>query len=156
MERIGACTEDAMERRAFLCDAGAVALGVAWQAHPLALALAGSVPRANAASGTLLGAASVAVFDRALGEGRALAYEAARAGCVAWAVGDESDESGGDVGALWHRQMAQRLAPGTAVTGALRPSDRFVLARLAAARRVTLHDFACTLKNDSPGCARRT
>jgi hypothetical protein len=130
-----------------------MALGAAWQAHVLARALAGCAPRAGAASGTVLGAASVTVFDPTLAQGRALAQEAARAGCAAWAIGDDFD---GDAGGLWHRHIAQRLAPGEAVIGALRPSDRFVLARLAAAQRVTLHDFACSVKSDSPGYAHRT
>ncbi|MEM5311552.1 hypothetical protein [Paraburkholderia sp. JHI869] len=83
------------------------------------------------------------VFDPALARGRVLAREAARAGCVAWAIGDRcSDVADTDIGTLWHARIARRLEPGTALIGALRASDRFVLARLAGARGVTLRDFA--------------
>ncbi|SDC39183.1 hypothetical protein [Paraburkholderia lycopersici] len=142
-----------MNRRAFLGEATAAALGAVWRAQPLGLALAGSVPDAGAG----LGAASAAVFDPALPQGRALAREAARAGCAAWAVGDGAS----DIGGLWHARIARRLEPGATVIGALRPSDRFVLARLAAARRVALRDFASAAhrapaKSDSRDCAHRT
>ncbi|MEX3978971.1 hypothetical protein AB4Y45_08290 [Paraburkholderia sp. EG287A] len=127
-----------MDRRAFLCDAGAVVLGAAWQAHPLSVAIGERAPRAGAAF-----ARSVAVYDPALAQGRVLARAAARAGCVAWAIGDGcADTAASDIGTLWHARIAQRLEPGAALTGALRPSDRFVLARLASARGVTLRDFA--------------
>lgn len=128
-----------MDRRAFLCDAGAVAIGAAWQARPLGRAFFVAAPRASAASGV----ASLAVFDPALAEGRALARAAAREGCVAWAIGDRADRGdAGDIGSLWHARIARRIEPGAILIGALRPSDRFVLARLAAARHVTLYDFA--------------
>ncbi|MEX3915351.1 hypothetical protein AB4Y36_21265 [Paraburkholderia sp. BR10936] len=128
-----------MDRRAFLCDAGAVALGAAWQAHALSVALGVRAPRAGAA----LDAPGAAVFDPALEQGRVLARAAARAGCVAWAIGDGcADTADSDIGTLWHARIARRLEPGADLTGALRPSDRFVLARLASARGVTLRDFA--------------
>ncbi|MCP3721813.1 hypothetical protein M3I53_01520 [Paraburkholderia sp. CNPSo 3272] len=128
-----------MNRRAFLCDAGAVALCAAWQAHPLSVALGESVPRA----GAVLDAPGAVVFDPALAQGRVLARAAARAGCVVWTIGDGcADPADSDIGTLWHAKIAQRLAPGAALTGALRSSDRFVLARLASARGVTLYDFA--------------
>ena len=119
-----------MDRRAFLCDAGAVALGAAWQTHALRVALGDSAPRASAAAGAV-------VFDPALARGRVLAREAARAGCVAWAIGERGDGTAdNDIGTLWHARIARRLEPGTALIGALRPSDRFVLERLANARGV--------------------
>lgn len=122
-----------MDRRAFLCDAGAVALGAAWQTHPLRVALGERVPRANAALNTPDGV----VFDPALARGRGLAREAARAGCVAWAIGEGGDGmAGNDIGTLWHARIARRLEPGAALIGALRPSDRFVLERLANVRGV--------------------
>jgi len=149
-----------MDRRVFLYDAGAVALGAAWRSRPLALALALAGPAARA--GAALGAASAVVYDPALAGGRALARLAASAGCVAWAVGDRAvDGVDGDIGGLWHAQLARRLAPGATLFGSLRPSDRFVLERLAAARHVTLRDFASAgrpapAKNDSRDCAYRT
>ena len=119
-----------MDRRAFLCDAGAVALGAAWQTHALRVALGDSAPRASAAAGAV-------VFDPALARGRVLAREAAQAGCVAWAIGERGDGmADDDIGTLWHARIARRLEPGTALIGALRPSDRFVLERLANARGV--------------------
>jgi hypothetical protein len=128
-----------MDRRAFLCDTGAVVLGAAWQAHPLNVAFGERAPRAGAA----LDAPDAVVFDPALAQGRVLARAAARAGCVAWAIGDGcADTADCDIGTLWHARIARRLEPGAALTGALRPSDRFVLARLASARGVTLRDFA--------------
>jgi hypothetical protein len=123
-----------MDRRVFLCDAGAVALGTAWQVWPIALAFAGLASRANGAER----APGVAVFDPTLAEGRMLAQQARRAGYLAWSVGDS------DIGALWHAQLAHRLEPGASLIGALRPSDRFVLARLATSRSVTLHRFSPT------------
>jgi hypothetical protein len=123
-----------MDRRVFLRDVGAVALGSAWQARPFVLALAGSASHANEALGT----PGVAVFDPTLAEGRMLAHRARCAGCVAWAIGDN------DIGRLWHAQLARRLEPGASLIGALRPSDHFVLARLAASRSVTLHQFSPT------------
>jgi len=153
-----------MNRRGFLCDTGAVALGAAWRADPLAFALALCGPRARA--GTALGAASAVVFDPALAEGRSLARQAASAGCIAWAVGDRAGDGvgvgvEGDIGGLWHAQLSRQLAPGATLIGSLRPSDRFVLARLAATRHVTLRDFASAghatpVKSDSRGCAYRT
>jgi uncharacterized membrane protein YedE/YeeE len=129
-----------MERRVFLCEVGAVALGSAWRMWPLVPALTGLVPHA-----------SVAVFDPTLVEGRMLAHRARCSGCVAWAVADS------DIGGLWHAQLARRLAPGAALVGALRPSDRFVLSRLAATRRVTLREFSpAPAKTGSQDCAHRT
>ncbi|MCX5540339.1 hypothetical protein M3A49_12675 [Paraburkholderia sp. CNPSo 3076] len=128
-----------MDRRAFLYDAGAVVLGAACQAHPLSVAFGERVPRA----GAVLDVPGAAVFDPALAQGRVLANVAARAGCVAWAIGDGcADMANSDIGTLWHAHIARRLEPGAALIGALRPSDRFVLARLASARGVMLRDFA--------------
>ncbi|WP_343675521.1 hypothetical protein [Paraburkholderia heleia] len=126
-----------MNRRAFLCDAGAVALGAAWQAHALGVAFGERAPRASAAF-----APRAAVYDPALAEGRVLARAAASAGCVAWGLGDGcADVPDNDIGTLWHMRIAQGIESGAALIGALRPSDRFVLARLACARGVTLRDF---------------
>ena len=147
-----------MNRRTFLRDAGAVALGTACQAHALPLAFAERVPDASAPWSAVSGA----VFDPSLAQGRELAREAARAGCVAWAIGDLADDLAvGDIGALWHARMARRLERGVTLIGALRPSDRFVLERLAMARGVTLLDFASPdgpvlAKSNSRDCARRT
>ena len=95
-----------MNRRTFLRDAGAVALGTACQAHALPLAFAERVPDASAPWSAVSGA----VFDPSLAQGRELAREAARAGCVAWAIGDLADDLAvGDIGALWHARMARRL-----------------------------------------------
>jgi hypothetical protein len=140
-----------MDRRSFLCDVGAAALGAAWPLRPVTRSLGGYVSYAN----VLPGAASVAVFDPTLAEGRMLAHRARCAGCAAWAVGDS------DIGGLWHGQLARRLESGASLIGALRPSDRFVLARLAATRRVTLHEYApearmLPAKSDSQDCAHRT
>ncbi|MBB2928299.1 hypothetical protein [Paraburkholderia silvatlantica] len=127
-----------MDRRAFLCDAGAVALGAAWQAHAPGVAFGERVSRANAAL-----APRAAVYDPALAEGRVLARAAASAGWVAWGVGDGRDDMpDNDIGTLWHARIARSLESGAALIGALRPSDRFVLARLAYGRGVTLRDFA--------------
>jgi len=128
-----------MDRRAFLCDAGAVVLGAALQAHAPGVAFGERAPHASAA----LKARGAAVYDPALAQGRVLARAAASAGCVAWAVGDgDADIPDNDIGTLWHARIARRLEPGAALIGALRPSDRFVLTRLASARGVTLRDFA--------------
>ncbi|MCP3707627.1 hypothetical protein M3I54_11615 [Paraburkholderia sp. CNPSo 3274] len=90
-----------------------------------------------------MNAPAAAVFDPALAQGRVLERAAARAGCIAWAIGDGCAEmADSDIGTLWHTRIARRLEPGAALIGALRPSDRFVLARLASARGVTLRDFA--------------
>ncbi|WP_233881717.1 hypothetical protein [Paraburkholderia flagellata] len=122
-----------MDRRAFLYDAGAVALGAAWQTHALRVALGKRAPRASAAPNAPDGV----VFDPAIARGRVLAREAAQAGCVAWAIGERGDGAADDdIGTLWHARIARRLEPGTALIGALRPSDRFVLERLANARGV--------------------
>ena len=122
-----------MDRRAFLCDAGAVALGAAWQTHALRVALCDSAPRASAAPNTPDGV----VFDPALARGRVLAQEAAQAGCIAWAIGERGGGTAdNDIGTLWHARIVRRLEPGAALIGALRPSDRFVLERLANARGV--------------------
>ena len=127
-----------MDRRTFLRDAGAVALGSACQAHSLGLAFAGPVPHASAPWSAVTGA----VFDPSLAHGLELAREAARAGCVAWATGDlAADLAIGDVGELWHARMVRHIERGATLIGALRPSDRFVLARLAMTRGVTLLDF---------------
>ncbi len=128
-----------MDRRAFLCDVGAVALGAAWQTQALRVALGERAPRASAA----LNSANGVVFDPALARGRALAQEAACAGCVAWAIGDHGGGvADDDIGTLWHARIARRLEPGAALIGALRPSDRFVLERLANARGVTFRNAA--------------
>ena len=128
-----------MDRRAFLCNAGAVVLGAACQAHLLRVAFAKRAPCA----GVALNAPAAAVFDPALERGRVLERAAARAGCTAWAIGDgRAEMADSDIGTLWHTRIAQRLEPGAALIGALRPSDRFVLARLASACAVTLRDFA--------------
>ncbi|QGZ54893.1 hypothetical protein [Paraburkholderia acidiphila] len=122
-----------MDRRAFLCDAGAVALGAAWQTHALRVALGARAPGASAA----LHLADGVVFDPALARGRVLAQKAAYAGCVAWALADHGGAmTDDDIGNLWHARIARRLEPGAALIGALRPSDRFVLERLASARGV--------------------
>lgn len=158
-----------MDRRAFLRDAGAMALGAACQAHAFPQAFAAATPRANGMWNTA-NMANIAVFDPTLAQGRALAREAARVGCVALSlagpVSDPVDRANhlavnDDIGRLWHAGLARRVPPCAVVVGALRPSDRFVLARLAAAQRVTLIDFAgfgrlCAAKSDSPDCARRT
>lgn len=122
-----------MDRRAFLCDAGAVALGAAWQTHAFRVALGERAPRASAASNMPDGV----VFDPLLARGRVLAREAAQTGCVAWAISERGDGmADNDIGTLWHARIARRLEPGAALIGALRPSDRFVLERLANARGV--------------------
>jgi len=147
-----------MDRRAFLRDAGALALGSACQPYSLRFAFAGRVPDASAP----LSAATGAVFDPSLARGLELAREAARAGCVAWSTGDRAhDLAIGDISELWHARMARHVEQGAMLIGALRPSDRFVLARLAMARGVTLLDFAspgrpALARSDSRDCARRT
>jgi hypothetical protein len=120
-----------MKRRVFLCEVSVVAIGVAWRKRPLARALADGARRNT----------GVAVCDPTLAEGRALARRAASAGYVAWNVAD------GDIGGLWHAQIVRHIAPRAVLVGALRASDRFVLARLAAARGVTLHDFVQQAQN---------
>lgn len=101
-----------MDRRTFLCETGGALLCAACDA-----------PFARAAD---VGAC-VAVFDPALAAGRALARYAAGAGIEAWPAGD-------DIAALWHARLARRAALRTPVLAALRPSDAFVLTRLASAR----------------------
>jgi len=72
-----------------------------------------------------------AVFDLALVQGRELARRARRAGIDAWLASD-------DIGKIWHAQLARRIGARTQVIAALRPSDTFVLTRLAAARGVVV------------------
>jgi len=110
-----------MDRRTFLCETGGALLGAAC-----------NVPAARGAAAHAL--TCIAVFDPALAHGRALAYHAARERIDAWAAAD-------DIGMLWHVQIARRAGPGTPMIAALRPSDQFVLTRLAASRGAVVRAF---------------
>lgn len=104
-----------MDRRTFLCETALVLVGAACRAWP-----------ACGAGAEPFGSADAAVFDPALAGGRALARHAARTGIEAW--------SADDIGMLWHAQLARRVTPRARLIAALRPSDQFVLTRLAASR----------------------
>jgi hypothetical protein len=104
-----------MDRRTFLCETGGALLGAACHAHRDEQ---DAEPHARVC---------IAVFDPARVEGRWLAQRALRAGIAAWPVSD-------DIGLIWHTQIARRAGPRMAMIAALRPSDQFVLTRLAAAR----------------------
>jgi hypothetical protein len=110
-----------MDRRTFLCETGG--------------ALLGAVCNVSAACSAAAHApACIAVFDPALAHGRALAHQAARAGIEAWSASD-------DIGMLWHARIARRAGPVTPMIAALRPSDQFVLTRLAASRGALVRPF---------------
>ncbi|HKT97969.1 MAG TPA: hypothetical protein VJS30_15770 [Paraburkholderia sp.] len=86
----------------------------------------------------------IALYDPTLARGQALARAAARMSVPAFAL---EGENGGDIGMLWHTQLARRVevspdAPVAALCAlcALRASDRFVLERLAAPRRCIVLD----------------
>lgn len=124
-----------MDRRAFLCETGGTLLGAACDVR---------VVRGVAAG------ACVAVFDPALAEGRALAGYAARTGMEAWPAGD-------DIGALWHARLAHRAGPRTPMLAALRPSDAFVLTRLASARgAAVVLALDARARSGSPDSSNRT
>jgi hypothetical protein len=123
-----------MDRRIFLCETGGLLLGAACDV---------SFARVAAVS------ACVAVFDPALAEGRALALYAARTGVEAWPAGD-------DVGGLWHTRLARRAGQRTPMIAALRPSDAFVLTRLAASRGAVVLALDAPARSDSPGSSNRT
>lgn len=110
-----------MDRRTFLCETGGALLGAAC-----------NVPATRGAAAPAL--ACIAVFDPALAHGRSLAHHAARAGIEVWPAAD-------DIGMLWHAHVAHRAGPGTPMIAALRPSDQFVLTRLAASRGALVRPF---------------
>lgn len=96
-----------MDRRSFIKDAAALAAG-AWQG-------AGSESLMRAPN------AATVLVDAALEESAAFASDAISAGARLANVG-------GDVGALWYSRLARTRGR---IVGVLRPSDAFVLARLA-------------------------
>lgn len=103
-----------MDRRTFLCESVAVLI---------ATACGVSSTRATQRIAMRTGAC-IALVDRTLAVGRALALYADRAGIETWVIDD-------DIGTLWHTHLARRTDPHTALLAALRASDAFVLARLA-------------------------
>jgi hypothetical protein len=79
---------------------------------------------------------SIALYEPALAQGRALAHYAERAGILSFALHD-------DIGVLWHAQRARltgHAGSPASVLCALRDSDRFVLERFAAPHGMTLID----------------
>lgn len=116
-----------MDRRTFLCETGGALLGAAcgvpfsWISPMSAIAPVAAIARRDAVRAN----ACIAVFDPALSRGRALARYAARAGIEAWPAAT-------DIGLLWHAGLARRAVSRGTVIAVLRPSDRFVLTRLAA------------------------
>ncbi|MFC5428254.1 hypothetical protein ACFPTO_05460 [Paraburkholderia denitrificans] len=114
-----------MDRRTFLCETGGALFAAACDVAP-ARGVRGACTDESASA-----CACIALFDPALARGRALAQYAARTGIEAWPAGD-------DIGMLWHARLArraecaERAGARTRMIAALRPSDQFVLARLAA------------------------
>jgi len=107
-----------MDRRSFIVDSAALIAGVCG-GSPESLA---SAPRA-AASRTVAPATTVLV-DASLGRSIAFAADAVSAGASTASVAPV----GGDIGALWYARLASTQGR---IVGLLRPSDAFVLTRLA-------------------------
>ncbi|WP_321887412.1 hypothetical protein [Paraburkholderia bannensis] len=76
----------------------------------------------------------IALYERALPQGEALARYAALAAIPSLALQD-------DIGALWHAQMAGRVRAPVIALCALRASDRFVIERLATQHGITVIDI---------------
>ncbi|TAM00418.1 MAG: hypothetical protein EPN70_22400 [Paraburkholderia sp.] len=114
-----------MDRRTFLCETGGALFAVACDVAP-ARGVRGAFTGESASAYSC-----IALFDPALAQGRALAHYAARKGIEAWPADD-------DIGMLWHARLARYAERAecagarTRMIAALRPSDQFVLARLAA------------------------
>ena len=107
-----------MDRRSFIVDSAALIAGVCG-GSPESLA---SAPRA-VASRTVAPATTVLV-DASLGRSIAFAADAVSAGASTASVAPV----GGDIGALWYARLASTQGR---IVGLLRPSDAFVLMRLA-------------------------
>lgn len=108
-----------MNRRTFLRDSGALALGLSNRGRTMpAIETAREHARA----------VDIVVFDPSLAAGRRLARMAAHAPVLSLAVDAEAD-----IGALWHARIAPRIARHATLALALRAADAFVLARFAAA-----------------------
>ena len=95
-----------MDRRSFIVDAAALLAGASLASTPTA---------ADA------GTAATVVVDTSLEQSVAFASDAVSAGASVATVG-------GDVGALWYTRLAGTRGR---IAGVLRPSDAFVLTRLA-------------------------
>lgn len=121
-----------MDRRAFMADTVAAMLwtaaGHAMDTKADAKAIETCVRAQSAASAPAVTRARVAVFDLSLERGTQLAHDAAHRAVPAFAL-----DADADIGALWHAQIAPRIARRVLLIVALRPADAFVLARLAAA-----------------------
>ena len=102
-----------MDRRSFIMDAVALVAGALPGGGRASLA---STPTAEDA-----GTAATVLVDTSLGQSVAFASDAVSAGASVAAVG-------GDVGALWYTRLAGTRGR---IAGVLRPSDVFVLTRLA-------------------------
>ncbi|WP_052391827.1 hypothetical protein [Paraburkholderia bannensis] len=111
-----------MNRRNFMVSMGAAALPVARFVRYVRFAPAIAVP------------ARIALYDRALPQGDALARYAALAAIPSLALQD-------DIGALWQAQMAGRVRAPVIALCALRASDRFVIERLATQQGITVIDI---------------
>ncbi|NRO96914.1 hypothetical protein GWC77_13390 [Paraburkholderia sp. NMBU_R16] len=107
-----------MDRRSFIVDSAALIAGVCG-GSPESLA---SAPRA-AASRTVAPATTVLV-DASLGRSIAFAADAVSTGASTASVAPVE----GDIGALWYARLAGSHGR---IVGLLRPSDAFVLTRLA-------------------------
>lgn len=128
-----------MDRRTFLYETGGTLLGAACNVPfiPFTRAVAARTH------------ACVAVFDPVLAPGRALADYAVRTGIEAWPATD-------DIGILWHARLLQRAGPRTPMIAALRPSDQFVLTRLAASRGAVVLALDAQARSGSSGSSNRT
>jgi hypothetical protein len=107
-----------MDRRSFMVNTAALTAGVC----SCGLESLASVPQA-AASRTIAPGTTVLV-DATLGRSIAFASDALSAGASAASLAPV----GGDIGALWYARLASTQGR---IVGLLRPSDAFVLARLA-------------------------
>lgn len=107
-----------MDRRSFIVDSAALIAGVCG-GSPESLA---SAPRA--AAGRTVATATTVLVDASLGPSIAFAADAVSAGVSTASVAPV----GGDIGALWYARLASTQGR---IVGLLRPSDAFVLTRLA-------------------------
>jgi hypothetical protein len=110
-----------MDRRSFIVDSAALIAGVCG-GSPESVA---SAPRAAAGRTVApVAPATTVLVDASLGRSIAFAADAVSAGASTASVAPV----GGDIGALWYARLASTQGR---IVGLLRPSDAFVLTRLA-------------------------
>jgi hypothetical protein len=113
-----------MDRRTFIATGTWYSTG-AWVPAWLAAGDAEAAGAGAAPADTTLACPALAVFDATLAQADRFADHAARLRIPTFDVGD-------DIGLLWHRSLAPRVAHApSALIGFTRASDFFVLTRLA-------------------------